>query len=129
MLNKRGQGMSINAVIIIVLGIIVLAVIILGFSLGWDKFVPFLSPSNNVDEIRENCEFACRQNQQYAFCSQPRDLITESGTYEGSCNAFVTGIGVKKEGEENPIEGAELTNYKNLKVSINKCERVECPSS
>ena len=63
MLNKRGQGMSINAVIIIVLGIIVLAVIILGFSLGWDKFVPFLSPSNNVDEVKKNCEFACLQDE------------------------------------------------------------------
>jgi len=80
MQNKRGQGLSTNAIILIILGIIVLVVLILGFIMGWDKIAPWIKPTNNVDEIAQACQVACSTSSVYDFCSIKRELKTESNT-------------------------------------------------
>ncbi len=76
MINKRGQGISTNAIILIILGVVVLAVLIVGFALGWDKIAPWIS-GNNVDTIVTACETACSTNSIYDFCMVKRDLKAE----------------------------------------------------
>lgn len=71
--NKRGQGMSTNAIILIVLGVLVLVVLILGFTMGWGKVAPWLS-SNNVDSVQNACTAACATQSTYDFCFAKRDL-------------------------------------------------------
>ena len=73
MLNKRGQGLSTNAIILIILGVIILVILALGFMMGWDKFAPWIS-SNNVDTIVTACETACTTSSDYGFCLIGRDL-------------------------------------------------------
>lgn len=73
-MNKRGQGLSTNAIVLIVLAVVVLAVLILGFTLGWGSIAPWLS-SNNVDDIATQCSVACDTTSEYSFCSQPRNLV------------------------------------------------------
>tara|TARA_B100000315_G_C14162226_1_gene400591 strand:+ start:178 stop:573 length:396 start_codon:yes stop_codon:yes gene_type:complete len=75
-LNKRGQGLSVNAIILIVLGVVVLAVLIFGFTVGFGKILPFIS-SNNVDVIVNSCDTACTTNSVYGFCTQERTLKAE----------------------------------------------------
>ncbi|MEK6817252.1 MAG: hypothetical protein AABX80_00465, partial [Nanoarchaeota archaeon] len=54
------------------------------------KINPFLSKSN-VDSISDACNIACNTNQNYAFCSQPRDLRAEDDKLkEVTCN-FLSG--------------------------------------
>lgn len=77
MLNKRGQGLSTQAIILIILGIIVLVILIIGFTLGWDKIAPWLS-STNVDTIVNSCEVACTTAATYNFCSAPRELRSDT---------------------------------------------------
>lgn len=94
MQNKRGQGLSTNAIILIVLGIIVLVVLILGFTLGWKSILPFLS-SDNVGSIVTQCSIACSSNNLYDFCSKPLVLKSDdlpSGQKEvpGNCSYFAT---------------------------------------
>jgi len=72
-MDKRGQELSTNAIIMIVLGVIVLVVLILGFTLGWGKIFPFIS-SNNVDNIKTACNAACATDNMYDFCTLPRIL-------------------------------------------------------
>ena len=76
MLNKRGQGMSTNAIILIVLGIVVLVVLILGFTMGWGKLAPWLS-ANNVDTIVTACEASCATGASFDFCLSTRNLKAE----------------------------------------------------
>jgi len=71
--NKRGQGLSTNAIVLIVLGVIVLAVLILGFAVGWSKVLPFLS-SDNIDDIKTSCQIACSTDGEFDFCSVKREL-------------------------------------------------------
>jgi len=84
--NKRGQGMSTNAIILIILGIVVLVVLILGFTMGWDKLAPWFS-KNNVDTIVVACEASCSTNGIYDFCMMGRDLKAEDAKLKGvTCN-------------------------------------------
>lgn len=73
MLNKRGQGLSVNAIILIVLGIAVLAFLILGFAMGWQKILPFIG-GDTVDSVVDSCNTACLAGQQYNFCARGMTL-------------------------------------------------------
>jgi hypothetical protein len=91
-MSKRGQGLSTNAIILIILGIVVLAVLILGFTLGWQRIAPWIS-SSNVDSIVTQCEAACSLRSVYDFCSRERELKDSSlpdRKVEGSCHFFAT---------------------------------------
>lgn len=109
MYNKRGQELSTSAIILIVLGIIVLVVLALGFYLGWDKIVPWIKPSNNVDDIKSSCELVCSMGKTYDFCTINRDLFDESGKFSGSCSTF-----------------AKDEKYK--KYGIAECPAITCPA-
>jgi hypothetical protein len=71
--NKRGQGLSTQAIILIVLGIAVLVVLIIGFTIGWGNIAPWLS-GDNVDTIANQCQAACSTMGVYDFCTKPREL-------------------------------------------------------
>ena len=89
-MNKKGQELSTTTVILLILAVLVLVFLILGFSVGWSKINPFLSKSN-VDSISDACNIACNTNQNYAFCSQLRDLRAEDSKLKGvTCN-FLSG--------------------------------------
>lgn len=91
MMKKKAQGLSINAVILIVLGIIVLVILALGFTIGWDKFA-FWIPSNNVDTIVKACDSACAAQSTYDYCSVKRELKTkEFRAKDVSCYALSYG--------------------------------------
>lgn len=77
--NQRGQGLSTNAIILIVLGVAVLVVLIAGFSVGWKRIAPWLT-TNNVDIIVNQCGVACSTNALYSYCSQGRDLKADNET-------------------------------------------------
>ena len=84
--SKFGQGLSVNAIILIVLGMIVLVLLILGFTLGWGKILPFIS-SNNVENLVTSCNLACSTNNQYGFCSSKRELKADDANIKDvTCN-------------------------------------------
>jgi hypothetical protein len=76
MLDKRGQGLSTNAIILIILGVVVLIILVVGFTLGWDKLAPFLQ-TNNVETIKSSCVSSCATGSTYGFCTQNRTLKAE----------------------------------------------------
>lgn len=86
-MNKRGQGLSINAIILIVLGVLVLIALIIGFAIGWSKIFPWLKPSDNVKDIVDSCSLACSGASKYNYCSEKRELVTEEVTLKNvTCN-------------------------------------------
>jgi hypothetical protein len=90
MLDKRGQGLSTNAIILIILGVVVLLILIVGFTLGWDKIAPFLK-TNNIETIKTSCVSACATGNTYGFCTQNRTLKAEGVTVEDkTCFEFAT---------------------------------------
>jgi len=101
MLNKRGQGLSTNAIILIVLGIIVLVILVVGFYAGWDKIAPWIKPDNNVQDVVSSCSIACSTGSVYDYCSKPRDLFAEDipNGIEANCT-FFSGTAFEKYGIE-----------------------------
>lgn len=84
--NKKAQGLSVNAIILIVLGVVILVVLIAGFTVGWQKFLPFLSTSN-VDTVMNSCSVACSTGNQFDFCIAKRDLNAGSTKLKAvTCN-------------------------------------------
>lgn len=81
MMEKKAQGLSINAIILIILGVAVLVILVLGFTTGWDQFA-FWIPSNNVKTVVQACDMACSSQSVYDYCSITRDLKTQEGTFK-----------------------------------------------
>lgn len=73
-LKKRGQGLSVNAIILMILGVFVLAMLIIGFTIGYGTLKDKLIPSNNVKTIADACSVACTTQSVYDFCVSPREL-------------------------------------------------------
>ncbi len=84
--NKKAQGLSTNTIILLILGVIVLIVLVLGFTVGWGKIAPFLS-GDNVDAIANSCEVSCSTTSTFGFCFQSRDLKAGDTELKGvTCN-------------------------------------------
>jgi hypothetical protein len=91
MINKKGQGMSISTIILLILGLIVLVVLILGFVMGWKPLLALVSPGNNLKTIQQSCAMACTSNSQYDFCSVKRQVNDgKNDKFEATCNDLAT---------------------------------------
>jgi|SRR3989344_380201 len=77
-MNKKGAEMSVNTIIIIILAILVLVFVIVGFTIGWNKILPFIQSSNNIKEIADKCTFACTTQAVYDYCVAQRDVVLEN---------------------------------------------------
>lgn len=85
-INKKAQGLSRNAIILLVIGIFVLVVLIIGFQQGFSSLAPFLS-SNNVDQVQQGCSLACNNDEVQSYCVSSREVNTEDETLQGAtCN-------------------------------------------
>jgi len=72
--NKKAQGLSITAIILIILGIVVLVVVILGFTIGFGNFKEWFGSSDNIEQIVTQCSVACASGQKYSYCYDKRIL-------------------------------------------------------
>jgi len=75
--KKRGQGLPISTIILLILGIVILVFLIIGFTQGWSKFSSFFN-KNNVQEVVTNCDVACSTDSQYDYCFTKRSLNSET---------------------------------------------------
>ena len=70
-MNKKGQEMSVTTVVLLVIGLIVLVMLVIGFTMGWGNLAQkfnILKPSTNIDDLVQACNFAVLQGQKGAFC-------------------------------------------------------------
>jgi hypothetical protein len=93
MKNKRGQELSTNVIILIILGVIVLVVLTIGFYFGWDTLKGWFLGGGavNLDKVIQSCEIACISHSTYDFCNKKRDLKTEDTNWKNvTCNYLAT---------------------------------------
>ncbi len=121
--NKRGQGLSVNAIILIVLGVVVLAVLVLGFTVGWQKILPFVS-TNNVDTLVTTCGVACSTNSQFDFCITKRDLKAgDDSIKDVTCNYLAEEQ--KKYGVDS-CSSVSCDNVAYLNTLVENAEGIDC---
>jgi hypothetical protein len=91
--NKRGQGLSTNAIILIILGVVVLVVLILGFTMGWSTLKgKIMGSKSNVDTISEACTLACSINSVYDYCNMKRELTDEKGNVSKDVTCYMLSL-------------------------------------
>jgi hypothetical protein len=99
-MNKRGQSLSTSAIILIILGVVILVILILGFSMGWDKIAPWINNQNNVDTITQQCAIACNTGSVYDFCGMERTLKDGDTEILATCYTLSLDENLKKYGIE-----------------------------
>ena len=77
MMNKRGQGLSTNAIILIILGVAVLVMLIIGFIYVWQSLSTRIK-QDNITNIVSSCQTSCSTDAGYDFCSKVNTLIDET---------------------------------------------------
>ena len=107
-MNKKGQELSTTTIILLVLGVLILVVLIIGFSTKWTAFKNLISPTN-VDNMVEDCNTACGLNSKYSFCSAERLLRVNEDKLEIKTSCAVL---------------AEDSNFE--KYSVEGCPAIEC---
>ena len=116
MINKRGQSMGTNTIILLILELIVLVVLILGFAMGWEKIAPWISKTN-VDNIKTSCEAACSTNSQYDFCNVERNLVDGNKNKIKTSCFVLTGL---EEFQEYSISSCDLNcDFQCNQIEIN----------
>ncbi len=72
--EKRGQELSIGTLILIVLGIIVLVLLVLGFSIGWDNlFSKFrITSGSDLSAMVASCKVAVATDSTIDFCQKKK---------------------------------------------------------
>ncbi len=77
-MDKKAAEMTIGTIIIIVLALVVLVILVYGFSTGWsnlwEKITGFGGGKVNVQTIVQSCQLACTTSSQYDYC-KARNLI------------------------------------------------------
>jgi len=90
--NSKGQGMSTNTIVLLILGLIILVALIFGFATGWKGFVKIISPTN-VDSVVDDCASVCGLGNQYSYCSGERILrVNEDDLEVTSSCAVLAGL-------------------------------------
>lgn len=120
-MNKKAQGLSTNTIILIILGIVVLVVLILGFTVGWAGLKDWIAPSNNVQSLVDKCSIACNTDQKFSYCFEKKDLksddenIKETTCYILASQKPIYGIGTC------PAIDCEI--FKTESEALNNCFR------
>ena len=85
MKNKRGQDLSIGTLILIVLGIVVLVLLILGFSLGWNNLwekINIFGGGSSVGNLVTACQVKVTSNNKFGYCKEFTLVSTTDGKKE-----------------------------------------------
>ncbi len=126
MIGKRGQGLSTNAIILIVLGVIILAVLVVGFTIGWGQIAPFISTSN-VNAIKIECQNACELESFYDFCLKDREVKAEEYNSPKDASCFILSEDYSNLGIEScPALDSECEDFfSDLKEEENELPKAE----
>lgn len=111
-LGKKAQGMSTSTIILLILGLVILVVLILGFTMGWNKVLPWVN-SNNVDSVKTSCNIACSTGSEFGYCSDMKTV--NDGTndkFEATCYAL-----------------ANDATYTQRFYGIAQCPQVDCSAT
>lgn len=88
LMNKKGQDLSIGTLILIVLGIIVLVLLILGFSLGWSNLwekINIFKGSSSIGDIANACKIAVTSQDVYSYCQDFKKIKVNGQTEYINC--------------------------------------------
>ena len=93
MFSKRGQELSIGTLVLIVIGVIVLVLLVLGFSMGWSNLFAKIGiyQGGDVASVATACELATSSQSKDAYC-ECKTVKLEGGK---TCKVHCESVNVK----------------------------------
>ena len=70
-MDKKGQGLSVTTIVLVILAVIVLVILVAGFAMGWQQMwskVTGFFTTTNVDAIVSQCKIHCTTASTFEFC-------------------------------------------------------------
>ncbi len=96
MVNKKGQEMSVATLVLIVIGIVVLVMLILGFSMGWQNLwgkINIFGGGSNVETVVQACKLAAQSDSTFSYCNEFKKVTINGQTQYINCQAEqITGL-------------------------------------
>lgn len=109
-MNKKGAEMTIGTIVMIILALVVLVVIIYGFTTGWgnlwQNIVGFGGGKVNVQTVVRSCQLACSTNSVFDYCTKERSVI-------------------KTEDQKTP-EKMKCSQLEDENVGLDECLSIDC---
>lgn len=95
--NKKGQEMSVATLVLIVIGIVVLVMLILGFSMGWQNLwgkINIFGGGSNVETVVQACKLAAASDSAYSYCNEFKKVTMDNKVQYVNCqaNQIVSGL-------------------------------------
>ena len=110
-LDKKGAEMTIGTIVMIILALVVLVVIIYGFTTGWSNLwqniIGFGGGKVNVQTVVSSCQLACSTNGVYDYCTKERNVVETEDSKGVSMKCF-------------ELEGS--------RYGLDACEQIDCSS-
>jgi len=88
MVSKKAQDLSIGTLILIVLGIVVLVLLILGFTMGWDNLwdrINIFGGGASIGDVTTSCIGAIANSNSFAYCDQFHKIKVDGKTEYVNC--------------------------------------------
>ena len=118
--NKRGQELSVATLILIVLGIILLVLLVLGFSIGWDNLFRKIGifQGSDISSVVTACNVAVSSNSQASYCEFKKVEIDGEDQYINCEDGRVSGQ--LKSKLTSCEEASKGTGYKDYCMQLQK---------
>ena len=120
-MNKKAQDLSIGTLILIVLGIIVLVLLILGFSYGWSNLwekINIFGGKTSISDVVTNCNLAVTSNAVYTYCNEFKQVTIDNKKEYVNCEDPRVASGITTKIDCINIEN---TNYGSVTPAQDKC--------
>ncbi len=82
-MNKKGADIAIGTIVVIILALVVLVVVIYGFTVGWgnlfQNIVGFGGGEVNVQTHVRSCQVSCSTQSTFEYCSKKRSIVFDKG--------------------------------------------------
>lgn len=100
--SKKAQNLSITTIILIILGVVVLVVLIIGFTQGWGSVKGFFTGGQSeLSLIASQCSIACATNDEVSWCEE-RTMKVDGEDVTGTCTYFAASYSSVEECPEMP---------------------------
>ncbi len=109
--KKGAESMAIGTIVMIILALVVLVVIIYGFTTGWanlwQNIIGYGGGKVNVQTIVSSCQLACSTNAKFDYCTKVRKVVFE---------------------ENKPAEDKKCYELQGDKYGLEECTQIDCVS-
>ena len=86
-MKKKGQEMSVSTLVLIVIGIVILVMLVLGFTMGWQNLWGKINvfQGGSVEDVISACKIAAAAEATYSYCNEFKPVTIDNNKIMVNC--------------------------------------------